>query len=119
MKRSRGQMTEELRSYSQIETPYGLLIQKLDLPLIDGKVYHWYMANPFALLWWLVQHLVYFRIFFAQKSGVRLGRLYSMKTRRHRGTNCIGTTQEKCCAGIGHWPNFQPGTGPESMDGLC
>ena len=75
MKRSRGQMTDELRSYSQIETPYGLLIQKLDLPLIDGKVYHWYMANPFALLWWLVQHLVYFRKFFCANVRGEVGKV--------------------------------------------
>ena len=63
MKRSRGEMTAELDVYSKVKTPYGLLIQKFDLPMIDGKVYHWYMANPFALLWWLIQHLMHFRNF--------------------------------------------------------
>eukprot|EP00959_Pyramimonas_sp_CCMP1952_P013093 276756-Pyramimonas_sp.AAC.1 len=43
-----------VRKYvSELSTPYGPVIQTLDLPLSDGTSYSWPVANPLSLTYYL------------------------------------------------------------------
>ena len=54
-------LTKELDRVTQVYTPYGPVIDFMELPLEDGATHSWCHVNPFALLWEMCKRSAGFR----------------------------------------------------------
>ena len=63
---SRAAWRREAQLFEGTPTPYGAVLIKLNLPLLDGRVHAWHIVNPLAWLWRLCVACPAFGAFFQQ-----------------------------------------------------